>query len=77
MGDYGLGGKSSTWGSGINSANGSDQFFGIGIAGFGIANEGFVDDGGEVFSSPGIRSRMGTGFSFRMMSMGSRLGSKR
>jgi hypothetical protein len=29
------------------------------------------------FVSPGMRSRMGTGFSLRMMSMGSRLGSKR
>jgi len=29
------------------------------------------------FSSPGSRSRIGTGFSLRMMSMGSRLGSKR
>ena len=29
------------------------------------------------FSNPGMRSRMGIGFSLRMMSMGSRLGSKR
>ena len=53
------------------------QFPCVGEAGFGIADEGFVDDCGEVFSSPGMRSRMGTGFSLRMMSMGSRLGSKR
>ncbi len=33
--------------------------------------------GASGFSRPGIRSRMGTGFSLRMMSMGSRFGSKR
>ena len=32
-----------------DSADGSEQFPGVGEAVFGIADEGFVDDGGEVF----------------------------